>query len=900
VELAILFWCYKEAEVCANRLRLLRHYNPSTPIYVLFGGEPAEAQRFETEFHPYVNDFYVFSEGKSPQWKWKHGDMLISRWFSERGYQLKWDSIAIIQWDMLVFAPVEKLFGHLKKNELLLSGARPVEEVKAWWGWVQPLHREEYAGFLNENHLQERDAWCFEFIVAAFPRAFLERFSGRKNPETGFLEYTIPTLAKSWGFDFCTHHPYTPWWHGNPQEFHEHPYRKMLNAGNVDCPDRYVLLHLLDPWGLRIFHPHRRDIRAERLSHALPAWLNFLRCNEWDYADLFGESTRAMARHAIAGSDPAFSDPVTTRPAICLSMIVRNEAHVIRERLDAVAPYISSWVIVDTGSDDGTPDLIRSHMGRLAIPGELYERPWRDFGHNRSEALTLAQGHGDYIWILDADDILVGTPDFTRLGTSIYWLRCVDDNGDTFWHAQLFRDGLRVRYEGVTHEYAAWEDDSGVGVRLEGDYHIESRCLGARNLDPQKRFARDRDLVLAEVERNPEDARSVFDLAQIYFDARDFVNARKWFARRAEMGGPDEEIYVAMYRLAESMQQLDEPWPDLEAAYLNAWEFRPTRAEPLHAIAQWYRIKKHYQLGYEFAERAAEIPLPEQDTLFVREDVYTWRATDEQAVCASWIGKHAEAFTLNRRLLARPDIPDQVRQRIARNRDFSVPAMIEAASSYPNELVGSLAAGPPDAEVTISLVAGPDQAATEQTLNSFLHCCTDLSRVERFLVLDTGLSAQDRAILGERYGFLEFAECGPGDGPGAQFGQLRAQIHGRFWLHLGQGWRFFAPENFITRLTAVLDAEAGVFQVSINFADAAKLTGTCAAEQEVHRAPDAGRYLLTEVVASGPAMFDTARLDRAGGLDRTDPDPIAALGRRAAAAALQTASLDEVLCITAN
>jgi hypothetical protein len=52
-------------------------------------------------------------------------------------------------------------------------------------------------------------------------------------------------------------------------------------------------------------------------------------------------------------------------------------------------------------------------------------------------------------------------------------------------------------------------------------------------------------------------------------------------------------------------------------------------------------------------------------------------------------------------------------------------------------------------------------------------------------------------------------------------------------------------------------------------------------------------------VAKGPSMFDTARLDRAGGMGSTNPDPVAELGRCAAAAGLQTASLDEVLCITA-
>ena len=261
-------------------------------------------------------------------------------------------------------------------------------------------------------------------------------------------------------------------------------------------------------------------------------------------------------------------------------------------------------------------------------------------------------------------------------------------------------------------------------------------------------------------------------------------------------------------------------------------------------------------------------------------EVYAWRATDEQAICASWIGKHAEAFTLCRRLLARPDLPEPDRQRIAANRDFSVPAMIEAAAPYPEALVQSLAAGPGQAEVTVSLIAGPDRQTTEQTINSFLNCCLDVSRVGRFLVLDTGLSAPDRAKLRKRYGFLKFARRRSSDKPAAQLAQLRAQIDGRFWLHLGEGWRFFAPENYITRLTAVLDAEPQVFQVGINFADAVKLTGASAAEQAVRRAPDAGRYLLTEAMATGPAMFDTARLDRAIGVQNSDPDPPAQLADR--------------------
>jgi tetratricopeptide (TPR) repeat protein len=412
-----------------------------------------------------------------------------------------------------------------------------------------------------------------------------------------------------------------------------------------------------------------------------------------------------------------------------------------------------------------------------------------------------------------------------------------------------------------------------------------------RDVDPHQRFI---DLLLPEVKRNPGDARPVFSLAEVYFHAGDFANARKWFARRLEMdsGESTEEVYWAMLRLAHSMEKLDEPWPDVQDAYLRAWESRPTRAEPLYALARRYANENRHQLGYLYARRAAEIPPPDNDITVPHPDIYTWRVAEVQAICAFCIGRQAEAFMLRRHLLARPDIPDDDRQRIARNRDLSVPTMVEAASSYPDVLAGNLIAGPPDAEVTVSLVAGADRAATEQTLNSFLHCCTDVSQVGRWLIIDAGLSAQDRAILHERYKFLEFADYAPGT-------YLRDHIHGRYWLHLGHGWQFFAPENLITRLIAVLDAETQVFQVGINVADAVGLTGISAPEQAVRRTTDAGRYVLAETVASGPSMFDTARLAQAGGVRGTDPDPITELARSAAAAGLQTASLDEVLCITA-
>ena len=117
-----------------------------------------------------------------------------------------------------------------------------------------------------------------------------------------------------------------------------------------------------------------------------------------------------------------------------------------------------------------------------------------------------------------------------------------------------------------------------------------------------------------------------------------------------------------------------------------------------------------------------------------------------------------------RRLLARPEVPDQHRHRIAGNRDVAAPAMIEAAACYPAAAAASLAARRRDAPIILSLHTG-DRGGVEQTLNSFLHCCTDIARAGCFLLVDAGLGGRDRALLARRYPSLDLTDPAVVGGP---------------------------------------------------------------------------------------------------------------------------------------
>jgi len=537
-------------------------------------------------------------------------------------------------------------------------------------------------------------------------------------------------------------------------------------------------------------------------------------------------------------------------------MIVKNEAHIVHEVLEAVAPYIDCWVVVDTGSTDGTQDVIRSKMAGLGIPGELHERPWRDFGFNRSEALQLAQGKADYIWVMDADDTLEGTPDFQGLTADCYWMH-VRVEQMTFRRRHLFRDGVPWRYEGVIHEYPVCEAAHS-DAYLEGDYFIVGRHLGARGLDPES-YRRDGELLLAQVQSNPDDAHSVFFLAQCYEYFGDHANARAWRARHIEMGDADEMIYFSMLKLGVAMDKLGEPWAEVQDVYLRAWALRPSRAESLEMIAFHYVQAQQPELGYLFASRAAQIPLPATDTVNVFPSVYQWLAADEQAFCAASIGCNAEALSIWRRLLAGDNVPDDDRVRMITNRDVVAAQLREECATFPVDLV-CRPAGRVDAEVTVRIVAGPDRGVTEATLNSFLRCCTDVARVGRFVIVDAGLSEADRAELTGLYPFVELAS---GDG----------RLGGRYVLELRQGWRFFTEEALISRLVGVLESEPQLSAVGVNFGDATELTTESPARSGVRTAATGGRYVLTAVDPQGPVMIDTSR-----GGDKF-------------------ASLDEVLCV---
>lgn len=168
---------------------------------------------------------------------------------------------------------------------------------------------------------------------------------------------------------------------------------------------------------------------------------------------------------------------------VCLNMIVRDEAPVIERCLQSVAALIGHWMVVDTGSGDGTQRIVQNFFDQRKIPGTLIERPWVDFATNRTEALDYARPHGSYVLIIDADDTIETELDFSwpELTEDAYALKILDLT-ISYERTQLVRSSLPWSYRGVLHEFLTC-DGARPSSRMDGIV-MHRNHDGARRLNP--------------------------------------------------------------------------------------------------------------------------------------------------------------------------------------------------------------------------------------------------------------------------------------------------------------------------------------------------------------------------------------------------------------------------------
>lgn len=361
------------------------------------------------------------------------------------------------------------------------------------------------------------------------------------------------------------------------------------------------------------------------------------------------------------------------KPTICLCMIVKNEARVIERCLASVRDVIDTWVISDTGSNDGTQDLIR--MALAGIPGELHEEPWQNFGHNRSLNINHALGKADYLLFIDADMTVRRQGPLPLLTSDAYMIGHIGDLA--YRIKRLVRGDMAWHYEGVTHEYLTTHQEH-TTAHLDA-WAIEHFADGGSRAD---KFTRDARLLRNDLQRDPTNSRTVFYLAQTLRDLDDTAQAIELYERRARMGGWEEEIYYSL--LQSGVLKADSgDWSGGMEALTRAWETRPTRLEACYELVTRLRKLGHHHTAHSFARTGIDKDLPADDILFVHPWVYQWGLLFEYSITTYWTGDPEASVATCDQLLAIDSLPKKYREQTLHNREFGARQLLGRSTAAP-------------------------------------------------------------------------------------------------------------------------------------------------------------------------------------------------------------------------
>jgi len=365
---------------------------------------------------------------------------------------------------------------------------------------------------------------------------------------------------------------------------------------------------------------------------------------------------------------------------IALCMIVKDEAEVIARAFTSVRGFVDYYFICDTGSTDNTIQVIMDYWKEHGLKGEVHQRPWVNFAHNRQEVFDLGKGKCDYIMTLDADEVfspLVGTE--PKLDCVIETLpKFVGDRievltvyGNLNYHRTgFYKDGFDWKWVQPVHEVCICED----ATQRE---HLTDACVvpspdGARARDPQ-RYLRDAFIFENYMIDNPEDGRGWFYTAQSYQNAGYSKRAIPYLEKCLEFSHWDEETYITHLRLGRYKREAEYPDPEFLSHFVDAYNFRPHRAEAIYELLAHYRAKDNFWSAILYGEKALSIPYPQGDRLFVEADVHDWKIKDELSIAYYWVGRYEESKKLCEELLETEirSMPKAVHNRITHNLEFA-------------------------------------------------------------------------------------------------------------------------------------------------------------------------------------------------------------------------------------
>ena len=356
-------------------------------------------------------------------------------------------------------------------------------------------------------------------------------------------------------------------------------------------------------------------------------------------------------------------------PKLILNTIVKDESHCILTMLKSAIQISDAIVIADTGSTDGTQEIIRKFGEENNIPTYVVERPFDDFEKSRNFGMEKAREivkelgwnpNDCWTWWCDADETIIVDSKFDKkqFVNDLYMINTYI--GQMKYTRNTFaRVSKPFRFYGPIHEFIVC-DDQNITSGLATDIHVDVKMIGASwQGDVPTKYKNHAFVLEKYIDANRQDPRWIFYTAQSYHDSASIPDnkeeneerlrrAMKYYKERVNRtDGYAEEIYYSQFRIGTIMRSLEEPWNLTHQELLKAYNMDPMRGESIKIIIDYYLQMNEWNMAYLYSKFGkanfhGKNPYPNR-LLFVDEALYIWKFAEAHAATCFYTGRMDEA-----------------------------------------------------------------------------------------------------------------------------------------------------------------------------------------------------------------------------------------------------------------
>ena len=287
---------------------------------------------------------------------------------------------------------------------------------------------------------------------------------------------------------------------------------------------------------------------------------------------------------------------------ISAAMIVKNEEKNLGRCLNSIKDFVDEIVIIDTGSEDRTPEIAREYGAKVIFS------PWRyDFSFHRNE--SIEECSGDWILVIDADEELIGKRERFR-----EWLKGApweadaividlkdmqdDDVYMSFNSSRFFRRG-QITYKNIVHNKPEFD-----GKAIFSSFvHLKHYGYDLTEAGRDRKYHRTMSLLQARLKQNPNDWPVYFYMAQLFPQKQRLKSALAccltYIRHKDEVKDFNDSIWFTLLQLALKLKDLK----TVDDYFRQALEALPYDVDVSFAVMEYGIMKKDPEIISEGASR---------------------------------------------------------------------------------------------------------------------------------------------------------------------------------------------------------------------------------------------------------------------------------------------------------